>query len=96
MKQHCEDVGRDYNSIKRTLLINCTIGETEEEALEKLPASSRRQLDTLRLQSLFGTPEMIRERLAQYEEAGVQEVIIWFADAAQLHSVRLFAEQCMS
>ncbi|GAC1464235.1 MAG: LLM class F420-dependent oxidoreductase [Ktedonobacteraceae bacterium] len=95
LKQHCDAIGRDYNSIKRTLLINCTIGETEEEALEKLPTSSRNQLDTLRLQSLFGTPHMIRERLAEYEEAGVQEVIIWFADAAHLHSVRLFAEQCM-
>lgn len=95
LKQHCEAIGRDYNSIKRTLLINCTIGKTEEEALEKLPLSSRGQLDTLRLQSLFGTPKMIRERLAEYEEAGVQEVILWFADAMHLESLRLFAEACI-
>ncbi len=95
LKSHCDEIGRDYESIKRTLLINCTIGETEQEAFEKLPPSSRNQLDTLRLQSLFGTPEMIRKRLAEYEEAGVQEVIIWFADAAQLDSVRLFAKECM-
>ncbi|GAC1394617.1 MAG: LLM class F420-dependent oxidoreductase [Ktedonobacteraceae bacterium] len=95
LKQHCKDVGRDYESIKRTSLINCTIGSTEQEALEKLPPSARDQLDTLRTQSLFGTPEMIRERLAEYEAAGVQEMIIWFADAAQLESVRLFANECM-
>ncbi len=94
LKQHCQAIGRDYDSIKRTLLINCTIGKTEEEAFEKLPLSSRGQLDKLRLESLFGTPKMIRERLEEYEEAGVQEVIVWFADAMHLESIRLFADEC--
>jgi len=95
LKQHCDEIGRDYESIKRTLLINCTIGETEQEAFEKLPASSRNQLETIQKQALFGTPEMIRRRLAEYEEAGVQEVIIWFPDSAQLEPMRLFANECM-
>ncbi len=38
---------------------------------------------------------MIRQRLAEYEEAGVQELIIRFVDAPQLESVRLFARECM-
>ncbi len=92
LKQHCEEVGRDYNSIRRTLLINCMIGNTEEEALEKVPASVRGQLDTFRKKALIGTPAMIRKRLTEYEEAGVQEVIVCMSDAAQLESVRLFAE----
>ncbi|HCI80875.1 MAG TPA: LLM class F420-dependent oxidoreductase [Ktedonobacter sp.] len=96
LKQHCEEIGRDYESIKRTLLINCTIGETEEAAFEKLPASSRSQLEAIQKQALYGTPEMIRNRLAEYEAAGVQEVIIWFPDAAQLDSVRLFAKECIA
>lgn len=95
LKQHCDALERDYDHIRKTLLINCTIGETEEEALHKLPASSREHLDTLRKQSLIGTPETIRKRLEEYEEAGIQEVILWFADAAQLDSVRLFAQGCM-
>jgi alkanesulfonate monooxygenase SsuD/methylene tetrahydromethanopterin reductase-like flavin-dependent oxidoreductase (luciferase family) len=39
----------------------------------------------------IGTPEQIRERLVEYEEAGIQELIVRFVDAAQLESVRLFA-----
>src|SRR5438045_3303809 len=35
LKKHCEDVGRDYNSIKRTVLFNCAIAETDEEATAK-------------------------------------------------------------
>ena len=95
LKEHCEAIGRDYESIKRTLLINCTIGETEDAAFEKLPASSRGQLEAIQKQALYGTPEMIRNRLAEYEAAGVQEVIIWFPDAAQLDAVRLFAKECV-
>jgi F420-dependent oxidoreductase-like protein len=95
LKQHCDEIGRDYNSIRRTVLMNCTIGETEEQALEKIPASSLGQLEQLRQQALIGTPDSIRRRLEQYEEAGVQEMILWFADAAQLEAVRLFAEKCM-
>ena len=39
---------------------------------------------------------MIRQRLKELEEAGVQEIIIRFVDAAQLESVRLFAQECMN
>ncbi|QBD82647.1 LLM class F420-dependent oxidoreductase [Ktedonosporobacter rubrisoli] len=96
LKRHCEAIGRDYNDIRRTLLINCTIGETEEEALEKVPGRTRAQLEVVNRQSLLGTPEMIRARLEEYEEAGIQEVILWFPDAIKLDAVQLFASECMS
>src|SRR5437867_7267072 len=32
LKNHCENIGRDYNSIKRTVLFNCAIAKTDEEA----------------------------------------------------------------
>src|SRR5436309_2472340 len=35
LKKHCEELGRDYNSIKRTVLFNCAIAETDEAALAK-------------------------------------------------------------
>src|SRR5438309_3970381 len=35
LKQHCENVGRDYNSIHRTVLFNCAIAETDQEAMAK-------------------------------------------------------------
>src|SRR2546428_9469946 len=30
IKKHCEEVGRDYNTIKRTVMFNCAIAETDE------------------------------------------------------------------
>lgn len=96
LKQHCEEVGRDYNSIKRTILIDdCAIAGTEEAALAKLTPEQRADLEYLRQTQLIGTPAMIRRRLAEYEEAGIQELIVRFVDATQLESVRLFARECM-
>ncbi len=96
LKQHCEELGRDYNGIRRTTLIDyCAIAETEEAALAKLTPAELDDLEELRQTQLIGTPAMIRQRLAEFEEAGVQEIIIRFVDATRLESVRLFARECM-
>jgi len=97
LKQHCDELGRDYNSIRRTTLIDdCAIAETEEAAIAKLTPAQRNNLESLRQTELIGTPAMIRQRLKELEEAGVQEIIIHFVDAAKLESVRLFARECVT
>jgi len=97
LKQHCDELGRDYNSIRRTTLIDdCAIAETEEAAIAKLTPAQRNDLESLRQTELIGTPAMIRQRLKELEEAGVQEIIIRFVDAAKLESVRMFAQECMN
>ena len=96
LKQHCEELGRDYNTIRRTVLVDdCAIAETEEAALAKLTPAQLSDLEELRQTQLIGTPAMIRQRLAEYEEAGIQEIIIRFVDATRLESMRLFARECM-
>jgi len=97
LKQHCDELGRDYNSIRCTTLIDdCAIAETEDAAIAKLTPAQRNDLESLRQTQLIGTPAMILQRLKELEEAGVQEIIIRFVDAAKLESVRLFARECMN
>ena len=38
---------------------------------------------------------MIRQRLAEFAEAGIQELVVRFVDATKLESLRLFAQECM-
>jgi F420-dependent oxidoreductase-like protein len=96
LKQHCDELGRDYNTIRRTTLIDdCAIAETEEEAIAKLTPAQRSDLENMRQTQLIGTPAMIRQRLAEYEEAGIQEIVVRFVDATKLESIRLFARECM-
>ncbi len=63
--------------------------------LAKLTSQERDNLEQLRRTWLIGTPEQIREPLVEYEEAGIQELIVHIVDGAQLESVRLFARECI-
>lgn len=99
LKRHCETVERDYDSIRRTVLLMCAIGKTEEEAYAKtqtLPFRRPIPAEKVPETALVGTPDMIRRRLAAYEEAGAQDIILYLPDAKDLDAMRLFAETCMA
>jgi F420-dependent oxidoreductase-like protein len=94
LEQHCEAVERDYTKIHRTAMTACSIGDTDEQARavflsRPLPIFPGDVLSY----GLIGTPETIRKRVAAYEAAGVQELVLWFPDAAQLGSLRRFASE---
>jgi alkanesulfonate monooxygenase SsuD/methylene tetrahydromethanopterin reductase-like flavin-dependent oxidoreductase (luciferase family) len=94
LKQHCETVGRDYASIHRTVACLCAIGDTDAQAREKIPAAL---LDRpVARGALIGSPATIRQRLAELEAAGVQEVVLGFPDVIQLDSLRIFANEFIS
>lgn len=96
IEQHCNDVGRDYNEIRRTVLYNCAIAETDAEALAKSELYKRNVPEgRLREHALIGTPDAIRKRLIEIEQAGAQELIIFLQDAAKLDSLRLFGQECL-
>ena len=99
MHEHCEKVGRDYHDITRTILLNCSIDERDERALERAQtanfARNTRGPEHLRTRSLIGTAEMIRQRLAEYERSGAQEVILYFPAPERLESLRMFAREVM-
>ncbi len=91
LKEHCAAVGRDYESIHRTITSVCALGETDEQAQAKIPVVLRDRPVTAG--AFIGTPDAIRQRLADLEEAGVQEVILGFPDAAQTDILRFFASE---
>jgi F420-dependent oxidoreductase-like protein len=96
LKEHCEREGREYSSIKRTAMVDlCAIAKTEEAARASIPPFYQPQIEPMRSRWLIGTPEMIRERVREYEAAGVQELILYFPDAPRLEALRLFAEACI-
>ena len=94
LKAHCEAVGRDYESIHRTAGAFCCIGETDEQARAKFPASLLGR--PVAAGALIGSPKTIRQRLAELEAIGVQEVILGFPDILQLDTLRFFAHECMA
>jgi F420-dependent oxidoreductase-like protein len=93
LKQHCETVGRDYQSIHRTSSTLCLMADSDEQALVQLPAELTARLGESVNTALIGSPETIRQRLATYEEAGVQELLMRFVDGTNLEALRRFAQE---
>ena len=93
LKQHCETVGRDYESIHRTSSTLCLMADSDEMALRQLPAELKARLGKSVNTALIGSPETIRLRLAAYEEAGVQELLVRFIDGTNLEALRRFAQE---
>jgi F420-dependent oxidoreductase-like protein len=91
LKQHCESVGRDYTGIHRTAWTFCSIGETDEQAQELLSERTKALFADVLPFALIGSPETIRQGLAAYEAAGVQELALHFADVTHLEAIRRFA-----
>jgi F420-dependent oxidoreductase-like protein len=90
LKQHCETVGRDYQSIQRTAGTYCIIEDTDEQALAKAPDALRSLFGST---ALIGSPATIRERIATFENAGVQELTLRFPEVDRLDSIRRFAQE---
>ena len=96
LKKHCDEVGRDYNTLKRTVLFNCAIAETDEAAMAKAgPYTRNIPSGRLRERALIGTRDAIRKRLTEIEQTGAQEIILFMQDAKDLEPIRLFARECM-
>jgi F420-dependent oxidoreductase-like protein len=99
LKQHCDALGREYDSIHRTATSVCVLADTDERARAMLPPGpSPVYPGDYASYCLIGTPETIRHRLAGYEEAGVLELAISFIGATgptDVDILRQFAAECV-
>jgi F420-dependent oxidoreductase-like protein len=94
LKKHCDDLGRDYHTIRRTATTLCIIRDTDEEARAQIPPGAEFAYPgDLGRYGLVGTVDTIRDRIAAYEAAGVQELAIGFEDPTSVGHVRQFAAE---
>jgi F420-dependent oxidoreductase-like protein len=90
LKEHCEAMGRDYQSIHRTSGSYCILEDTDERAQAKVPDRIRAIFGNA---ALIGCPATIRERIAAYEDAGIQELLLRFSGTEPLDAIRRFAQE---
>jgi len=95
LKDHCQNVGRDYNSIHRTAGVMCLIGDTDELACALLPEQIKTPFANRLDGALIGSPDTIRKQLVAYEAAGVQELLLKIPvlGTARLEMIRRFARE---
>ncbi len=97
LRRHCDDAGRDYDSISRTATTLCIIQDTDAAARALVPPSSKFVFpDDPGVYGLVGSADTVKRRLAAYEEAGVQELIVYFEDPTSIAQVEEFARLFVS
>lgn len=94
LREHCVAVGRDYDAVLRTAMTACLVAGSDEEAQAALsPGMSAFYPGDLASYLLYGTADTVRQRIAAYEEAGVQQLIVGFHEATDPEAIRRFAKE---
>lgn len=94
LAEHCAVVGRDYSTITKTSTSYCIIADTDKQARAAVPPWAPMVFPgDLGWYGLVGTIATIHERLAAYEQVGVDELILGFQDALSADTLRRFAEE---
>jgi alkanesulfonate monooxygenase SsuD/methylene tetrahydromethanopterin reductase-like flavin-dependent oxidoreductase (luciferase family) len=92
LQEHCKVVGRDEDTIRKTISSEVFIRETEAEVI----AAGSKNLwgepaESWRSKALVGTPEQVSEKIQKYLDAGCTGFVPWCADYPSTESLELFA-----
>ena len=85
--------GRKSTDVKRTVMSRLLIGRDDEQLAKKIDAEG---LQSLRDRDApVGTPDQIVAKLGQYQEAGIQGVMLQCLDMDDISSLELFAAEVL-
>jgi alkanesulfonate monooxygenase SsuD/methylene tetrahydromethanopterin reductase-like flavin-dependent oxidoreductase (luciferase family) len=91
LRGHCEAVGRDFGTIKRTVGVDAVaIADSEAEARRMAEASP-----FFNGSGLIGTPEQIVAQIQQWMDLGVSHFHLRFADFPRTDGIRHFMDEVM-
>ncbi|HNP70011.1 MAG TPA: LLM class F420-dependent oxidoreductase [Kouleothrix sp.] len=97
LRAHCQQLGRDYESIIRSSNVNIVFlkpGDDIERATENIRATYGWSVEQLRQAAIVGTPDQVAESLQALADAGVNYLITYFPRIAYDHEpLQIFAEQ---
>lgn len=94
LARHCDAVGRDFTTITKTSTGYCILADTDEEARARIPPWAPVVFPgDIAEYGLIGSVETIRKRIAVWEAAGVDELIVGFQDSTNPETIRRFAAE---
>jgi alkanesulfonate monooxygenase SsuD/methylene tetrahydromethanopterin reductase-like flavin-dependent oxidoreductase (luciferase family) len=86
---HCEKLGKDYDSIRKSTGFSILLGKSEIDAEEKLKKTAAMRGQSApelrkRLGPGFGTPEKVSAQMAEYVDRGIGLITLSFTDMADM------------
>lgn len=109
LRKLCEETGRRYEGIAKSLDTQLLIGKTQDELKEKLrkiealnPGYALKGwgepgegVEAFGKGNLYGSPEEVSARIWEYADTGVGLLTLWFLDYPSTDDMELFAEKVM-
>ena len=99
LRDHCERVGRDFDSIVRTHGPDCRLFDSEGDLEAWLESPGGGQLwgrgdhATYVRDNFVGTPGQVVEKVQAFVDAGCREFVLWFRDYPSSESLERFATE---
>jgi F420-dependent oxidoreductase-like protein len=96
VRRHCEDVGRDYNTVLKTMEFYSIVGDDRE--IKRIVADTARRTgrDEAFVRAWhphLGDADRIAELMSQYAEAGIEYFIVNLPNAFEVGVISRFAEE---
>jgi len=97
LREHCRDVGRDYNSILKTKLGTVTIDKDRDAARKRVEerykgAPEQRVKEFV----IYGNPEDVRCQVEAFRDVGIEYLILNFEPQRELETMNLFADEAVT
>ncbi|MEM2110381.1 MAG: LLM class flavin-dependent oxidoreductase [Candidatus Bathyarchaeia archaeon] len=106
LQSHCEKIGRDYNSIKKSWVGNLVIGLNEAEVnreIRKAKIETKKnevKLEDIEDTTLVGTPPQMISKIEEYLKLGVDYFIILlgsrYFDLRDIEAIKLFSTKVIT
>ncbi len=93
LRRHCDEVGRNFDEIERTVGIGRLFIRDSEAEARRVAEETLRRNGGARYDALVGTPEQIAERVAAYAELGRRHVVANFPAPYDEESMTRFAQE---
>jgi F420-dependent oxidoreductase-like protein len=94
LKDHCESVGRDYNSILKTKLGAIVVDDDKEIAKSRVQHAFKgipeEQINEF---VIYGTPEDVSRQIELIEQVGIEYLIVDLEPSRELEALNIFANK---
>ena len=87
--------GRDLKSVRRSLMTNCAFAESDSALRQKLAARGDAEEQLRSNGMIVGTAGAIREQIKEFEEAGVQRIMLQWLELDDLAGLEALAKAAL-
>ena len=94
LESHCQDIERDFSTIRKTRFCRLSLGKSKEEAIARAEREGRTHYAGWTVDGAFvGTPEQVREAMQPYIDIGVDYFMLEVLNAEQPDIRQMFVEE---